>query len=403
MTRTVPPRTPKARRDRKPANAVVPTDPKRRPQRKQRKPNPIATSFLLLLRFAILGVGFGAIAGTLLTVIDPDKIPFPKFQSAVTPATPLPVAGRPVAERPAAPRPATLAFQQEQAALTKKLQDLTAKSPKLQAAALFIDLDNGSYSSLQGDSLYPAASTIKVPVLVAFFEDVDAGKIHLDEPLVASKDVLASGSGDMQYLGENKTYTALETATKMIIISDNTATNMLIKRLGGKEVLNQRFKAWGLTHTAINNALPDLEGTNTTSPKDLVTILGRVSQGELISLKSRDRMLSIMRETRTRTLLPPGLEKGAEIAHKTGDIGTVLGDAGIIDMPNGKRYLGAVMVKRPHNDPAARTLIQQISRTAYQHFKSYQTKPAPPKPNPPAAKTQPSPTPSPQKSPERKP
>jgi len=157
---------------------------------------------------------------------------------------------------------------------------------------------------------------------------------------------------------------------------------MLIKRMGGKKALNQRFQAWGLTSTVINNPLPDLEGTNTTSPRDLVTILGKVNQGELLSLRSRDRLLNIMQETRTRTLLPQGIEKSADIAHKTGDIGSMLADAGIIDMPNGKRYLGAVMVKRPHNDSNARTLIQQISRTAYQHFKWYQTQPAQSSPSP---------------------
>lgn len=82
-----------------------------------------------------------------------------------------------------------------------------------------------------------------------------------------------------------------------------------------------------------------------------------------------------MRRTKTQTLLPQGLENNAIIAHKTGDIGTVLGDAGIIDMPTGKRYIGAVLVKRPHNDYSARTLIQEISRTAYQHFKWYLARP----------------------------
>jgi beta-lactamase class A len=342
-----------------------------RPVRKVRKPNPIATSLLFLLRFSILGVGMGAIAGTVLTVIDPAKIPLPQFKA--------PVISPP---QPVTPKPTPLTQKQALPALTNKIQALAAKYPKLQAGAFFIDIDNGAYSNFQGDTLFAAASTIKIPILVAFFEDVDAGKIRLDETLVASKDVIASGSGDMQYLGVNKTYTALETATKMNIISDNTATNMLIKRMGGKAALNQRFKAWGLTQTVINNPLPDLEGTNTTSPRDLVTILGKVNQGEILSLRSRDRLLDIMQGTRTRTLLPQGIEKNADIAHKTGDIGKMLGDAGIIDMPNGKRYLGAVMVKRPHNDSNARTLIQQISRTAYQHFKWYQVKPLPPKPSP---------------------
>nr|WP_242028715.1 serine hydrolase [Microcystis viridis] len=349
--------------------------------KKQRKPNLIASFLLQVLRFSILGVGLGAIAGTVLTVVDPSKLPLhPKPTATNSPTLKL-----------VTPKPTTLVLNENLSSLNQKLQALAVKYPKLQAGALFIDLDNGAYANFRGDTIFAAASTIKIPILVAFFEDVDAGKIRLDETLVATKDVLASGSGDMQYLGLNKTYTALETATKMNVISDNTATNMLIKRMGGKKALNQRFQAWGLTSTVINNPLPDLEGTNTTSPRDLVTILGKVNQGELLSLRSRDRLLNIMQETRTRTLLPQGIEKSADIAHKTGDIGSMLADAGIIDMPNGKRYLGAVMVKRPHNDSNARTLIQQISRTAYQHFKWYQTQPAA-KPQP-VAQSSPSPSP----------
>jgi beta-lactamase class A len=349
--------------------------------KKQRKTNLISSFLLQVLRFSILGVGLGAIAGTVLTVVDPSKLPLHPKPTATNSPTPKPVT----------PKLTTLVLNENLSSLNQKLQALAVKYPKLQVGALFIDLDNGAYANFRGDTIFAAASTIKIPILVAFFEDVDAGKIRLDETLVATKDVMASGSGDMQYLGANKTYTALETATKMNVISDNTATNMLIKRMGGKEALNQRFQAWGLTSTVINNALPDLEGTSTTSPRDLVTILGKVNQGELLSLRSRDRLLNIMQETRTRTLLPQGIEKSADIAHKTGDIGSMLADAGIIDMPNGKRYLGAVMVKRPHNDSNARTLIQQISRTAYQHFKWYQTQPAA-KPQP-VAQSSPSPSP----------
>ena len=183
---------------------------------------------------------------------------------------------------------------------------------------------------------------------------------------------MVSGSGGMQYQGVGKEYSAIYTATQMIITSDNTATEMIIERLGGKEKLNQRFREWGLETTEINNLLPDLAGTNTTSARDLAILLARINQGELISLRSRDRLMDIMTRTKTRTLLPQGLESGAMIAHKTGDIGKLLGDAGIIDMPTGKRYVGAVFAMRPHNDINGRLLIQDISRTTYQHFKWYE-------------------------------
>jgi beta-lactamase class A len=160
----------------------------------------------------------------------------------------------------------------------------------------------------------------------------------------------------------------MEIVTKMITISDNTATNMLIARLGGKESLNQRFRTWGLTTTVIRNPLPDLEGTNTTSPRELGNLMAMLNQGNLVSMRSRDLMLDIMRRTQRDNLLPSGLGTEAEAYHKTGDIATMLADAGLIDVPTGKRYVAAVMVKRPNNDPRAEKLISSISKVAYQHF-----------------------------------
>jgi len=270
-----------------------------------------------------------------------------------------------------------ISLDKEIAKLKNKLTGLTADPnySQLEAGVYIVDLDNKNYVNLKASQTFSAASTIKIPVLVAFFEDVDAGKIRLDEKLAVTKEVIGGGSGYMQYKEVGTKYTALHTATDMIRVSDNTATNMLIQRLGGMEVLNQRFAEWGLTNTAIRNPLPDLTGTNTTSPEDLGNLLIKINRGNLVSLRSRDRMLSIMRTTKTRTLLPQGLEDGAIIAHKTGDIRSSLGDAGIVDMPNGKRYIVSVLVKRPANDPQAKILIQKISQTAYQHLKFYNDRP----------------------------
>jgi beta-lactamase class A len=154
----------------------------------------------------------------------------------------------------------------------------------------------------------------------------------------------------------------------MMVISDNTATNMLIDRLGGMTALNQRFKDWGLSATLLANPLPDVKATNTTSPKDLATLMSQVQNGKLMSMKSRDRLLEIMRRIENDTLLPQGLDKGATIAHKTGTLSGLLADIGLIDTPSGKRYLASVLVKRPRNDVGAEKLVQQISRLAYQRF-----------------------------------
>lgn len=344
------------------------TAKKSRLSSKRRTPSPVILLFTALLRLLILGGGLAAIAGTILTVLDPtvSVSSKPTDEPKATVTEPL----------PSSPQHSDLTLNQELTPLKRKIEKIVAKYPKLQLGTFVIDLDNGAYVNLQGDSVVAAASTIKIPILVALLQDVDAGKIYLDESLVMDKNIIAKGSGDMQYLKPDQKFTVLEVAIKMIVISDNTATNMLLRRLGGKEVLNSRFQDWGLQQTVINNILPDLEGTNTTSPKDLVLILNRISQGDLLSLKMRDRFLDILQGTLTNTLLPKGLEKGAIIAHKTGDIGTILGDAGIIDMPNGKRYLMAVMVKRPNNDEGGRKIIQEVSREVYQHFKWYLPRPS---------------------------
>jgi beta-lactamase class A len=207
-----------------------------------------------------------------------------------------------------------------------------------------------------------------VPILVALFQEVDAGRVRLDEKLVLQQSDVGEGSGDIQYSPIGSEFTVLETITAMIVISDNTATNMVIRRLGGIEQVNQSFRKWGMQQTAVRKPLPDLEGSNTTSPKELSTLLAMVSQGELLSMKSRDRALDIMRHTLTDTLLPASLGEGATISHKTGDIGSLVGDTGIIDMPNGKRYAITALVKRPFNDPRAQDLIRQMSSTVYEYL-----------------------------------
>jgi beta-lactamase class A len=371
-----PSQTSDAKNNSSPANAsppptnVIPIKnalaPVQRSRPKANPPHPLFALLLYLVRLSILSIGLGAIAGTILTVVEPT-------QSASVNSRPQKI--HPVKLFSFFSPQKAFSLNQELAPLEAKLETLAKKYPQLQPGAFFVDLDNNDYVEVRGETVYSAASTIKIPILIAFFQDVDAEKIHLDESLTLTKELIGGGSGNLQYQKPGSKISALETVTKMSVISDNTATNMIVERLGGKESLNKRFREWGLNSTVINNALPDLEGTNTTSPKDLVKLLAMLDRSELVSLKSRDRIFSIMRQTTNQTLLSQGIEKNATIAHKTGDIGLMLGDAGIIDMPNGKRYIGSVLVKRPHNDYSARTLVQEISRTTYQHFKWYLPRP----------------------------
>jgi beta-lactamase class A len=342
-------------------------------QRSDRRPIRPASPLVHVVRLLIAGIGLGAIAGTFLSIWSPSNsldgtqtanlgLETQAGETATASlsrdATPTTLEASPTALTPA----------QEMTALGNTLKTLAGRNPGLTASAFLFDLDTRAYLDFNGTATLPSASIIKVPVLVALLQDVDAGKVRLDEPLTLEASDLAEGSGDMQYQPAGTQYSVLETATKMIIISDNSATNMLIKRLGGASALNQRFQSWGLGATAIRNPLPDLDGTNTTSPEDMAKLLAAVTQGDLLSWGSRDRLLEIMRRTETNTLLPAGIGGGATIAHKTGDIGALVGDVGVIDMPNGRRYIAAVMVQRPTNDERAQELIREISRATYEYL-----------------------------------
>jgi beta-lactamase class A len=248
------------------------------------------------------------------------------------------------------------------------LEDELAKlsdKKKLRTGLFVVEPAIGRYAEMNGRQPFMAASMIKVPVLVSLLAALDRKAVSLTEKLTISKDLITGGSGYLQWRPVDSKITVKEAAELMIIISDNTATNLLIDRLGGLEKLNKQYASWGLKNTKLNNLLADLDGTNTTSPYDLCYMMGRIERGELISQSSRDWMYSIMHRTRIKTLLPQGLNPGDRIFHKTGDIGKMVGDVGLVHTKDGKRYLVSVQVERPHNDRRANELIRTLSRAIH--------------------------------------
>jgi beta-lactamase class A len=295
------------------------------------------------------------LVGCLLAIFNPVTLaaPVDKIPSVKTTATTLSVG--------------TIPLRKELTSLKAQMEMTIANYPALSPGIFAIDVETGDYVDIGGDRVFSAASTIKLPILLAFFEAVDAGQIDLNEMLIVERNTIASGSGTLQY-SPGKELTALKTATQMIVISDNTATNMIIDRLGGKEFINSRFRAWGLQNTYIQNKLGDFKGTNKTTPLDLVRVAALIAKHKVISESSRTKALDILNATENRKLLAAGLGEGAHIAHKTGDIGFVIGDAGIVEKPNGKLYLIGVFVVRPYNDLDARYLVQELSRSAYNYL-----------------------------------
>ncbi len=308
---------------------------------------------LYMGRLAVAGLGIAVIGGTILKAL-PDK-PSTSTISEAAITAPEPVR---------ATFPMTLG--QENVALKTAMQELPNLYPSLTPKAFYIDVESGDYVDLEGTGSIAAASTIKLPVLLAFFDAIDEDLVTFNQTVALLPEQIAEGSGDIQFSSPGTQFTALEVATQMIVNSDNTATNMMIDLLGGPDKLNAKFVEYGLQKTTLNSPLPDLTGTNTTSAKDLVHTMLLIS-GDRLTLKSRDRILNILNRTYNKSLLAAGMvEKEALTYNKTGDIESVLGDVALVDLSNGKRYIVAALVERPSNDNRAVELIHRISDLTYE-------------------------------------
>jgi beta-lactamase class A len=273
--------------------------------------------------------------------------------------------------QPQAQVPAPLAVPAPPFELSEPMGDLInlirqrANQPNLYTGVFVVEPDTGKFVDVDGRRAYSAASMIKLPILVRLMQGLDQGLVKFDQKLTIRKDLIGGGSGFLQWRKPGTQISLEETAQLMMTHSDNTATNMVIDVLGGKEVFNTEFAKWGLANTKINNWLPDLAGTNTTSPYDLALVLGRVEKGELLKPESRAWVFRTLEHNHIRTLLPRGVPAGTRIADKTGDIGKLVGDAGLITTKDGKRYIIAVAVERPFNDRRANALIRRISKDVY--------------------------------------
>jgi len=350
------------------ASAPATLRPRSRPSSPQRRMAKPPLPVLYLIRLVILGVGVAAIAGTLLSVLSPANVassPSDRDRPSTGRSAPAATTGGGLVQGNTANTVADIGLSSELTRLNAQLEQLATLTPGLTPVAFAIDLDTGRYVDLGGDSTVAAASTIKVPILIAFLQQVDAGTMALNQALVMQENHMAGGSGTMRNDAVETEYTALDVATRMIVTSDNTATNMMIDALGGQDALNQLFASWGLEDTVLRNPLPDLEGTNTTKAKDLALITALIDQGGLLTPRSRDRLFSIMQRTVNRSLIPFGINDGSLMANKTGDIGGLLGDVALVDTPNGKRYALSLLVQRPDNDGRASELIRRMTETIH--------------------------------------
>lgn len=254
--------------------------------------------------------------------------------------------------------------------LENSLKTLNNKYPNIKPAVFVWSMDNSNYVDIGGDVVYPSASIIKLPVLIQMYKSIEAEQFGLKDNMTLTEYYRSEGSGNMQYSQAGRTYSITDLATTMIQDSDNTATNMLISKIGSMNDINAAIKSWGIEHTHLQTWLPDITGNNYTTAKDIAQMLYNIGKDDnkFLNINSQSDIINIMSKVKNTMLIKAGLPENVNFIHKTGDIGTMLGDAGIVYLPSGQRYIVVILALRPHNNINGRLYIQEASKMIYNYM-----------------------------------
>ena len=195
------------------------------------------------------------------------------------------------------------------------------------------DLTTGETCGYQPDIPLVAASVIKLPILVEAFRQARDGLLSMDESVSIRPEQKMPSCGALTYLHDGLTVTLRDLCALMIIVSDNTATNILIRRLG-MENINAGMRALGLEKSTLRRLLFDMEASgrgleNTVTAEEMGRLLELLYRGECVSPQADGEMLSILRDQQLNGKMPFFLHD-LEIAHKTGEDDGITHDVGIV-------------------------------------------------------------------------
>lgn len=228
------------------------------------------------------------------------------------------------------------------------------------------DLATGYTSGVNANAVMPAASTIKIPIMVEVFRQMAAGTFDLNRVVHLEAADRDWGSGDIAGARVGSGFKVSTLLEKMITVSDNTAANMLI-RLVGRSHINATMAELGLHHTHladyIRTAAWSVRRTLRTTPADMVKILSDMAKHRLIDEWSSNEMISILEHQQINTLLPVPLPDDIPIAHKTGSFDDTLNDVGIVYGP--EPYVIAVMTTDLPSLSSGRRFIRHISKVTF--------------------------------------
>jgi len=267
--------------------------------------------------------------------------------------------------------------------LPGQIERLVARQGKQRLVAVaYQHLGTGAAFGLHDQERFHAASTMKVPVMMAFFDAVDRGAVRLDEPVPVRNEFhsLMDGStftldpgedGDPDlYRAAGQTRSLEELIRRMIVRSSNLATNLLIEKIGAPTVMDL-MRRIGANDIRILRGVEDQKAfdagmNNVTTAHDLLVALKTIADGETFSQASSEKMIDVLEAQEFNEKIPAGLPAGIPVAHKTGDITGIHHDAAIVFPPGEKPYVLVVLTAGFQDEKEADRVIAGISRTVWE-------------------------------------
>ena len=225
-----------------------------------------------------------------------------------------------------------------------------------------VDLTNGDRVSHLDSATFPTASAIKLAIVYELFKQAEEGQIRLDDTLTLNRAHAVGGTGVLVEMG-TPTLSIRDYAVLMVTLSDNTATNVLIDRLGLARIA-ARMQGLGLNATKLRRRMMDTAAArrgdeNVSTPDELARLLKAMNDGMPAAID----LLKKPKENRLRR----GLPEGVASADKSGELEGVRVDAGIVFAKN-RPYVLSVMTTFLKDEGEGERAITDISRVAYEYF-----------------------------------
>jgi beta-lactamase class A len=224
---------------------------------------------------------------------------------------------------------------------------------------LFIkDMATGEVIEHRADERFPAASIIKIPVLVEVLRQAEKGSLRLDKRVSILTENIVGGTGILKELKSVFALSTLDLLTLMIIISDNTAANICIDFVG-MDTVNRTMLQYGLCQTLLQRKMMDLTARergldNWTTPRESGRLLELILNVEVLSFEMSELAIDVMAKQQINDRIPLYLPEGMRVAHKTGELPGIRHDVGVVFCPDRPVIIAALT--KGFTDPLSQRL-----------------------------------------------